>query len=282
MKLFKWIGGLLLVAVMGQIVVGYINYYKQFNQLKAQVSALEHENSNLRDEWVQWQRQNRVVPSSTSTSVTMTEQQQQNQQFMHQIQQLKQNFEFVQFALQQQQWLVALQRLEQIEQQLDDFVISEHLKLSLRQSIEQDKQQIKLTYQQAQQQQQSLNNLVQHLEQTLNDELKLDYQKPQQGSWWQRLWVVEKTTQPTVNTAQHQLLLKEIQLDVMFLKTMNVLQKPVEFQQIMSSIERKVQQLPLPIFNLLEPDLQHLNQIQLLNIPHLTSLALLGEQKEQP
>ncbi|WLF83648.1 hypothetical protein [Moraxella sp. ZY210820] len=237
MKLFKWIGGLLLVAVMGQIIVGYVNYYKQFNQLKAQVSALEHENSNLRDEWVQWQRQNRTKPNTTLPTTS--------------------------------------------EQQLDGFMISEHLKLSLKQAIEQDKQQIKLTYQQAQQQQQSFNNLIQHLEQILQDKLSLNYQQPQQGSWWQRLWVVEKTTQPTVNTAQHQLLLKEIQLDVMILKTMNVLQQPIEFQHMMNGLERKMAQLPLPLFQQLESDIQSLKQIQRLNIPNLTSLELLGKQKEQ-
>lgn len=280
MKLFAWIGGLLAVAVMGQIVVGYVNYYKQFNQLKAQVSTLEHENSNLRDEWVQWQRQNRITQNTTSQ--TVNEQQQQNQQLIHQIQQLKQGFDFAHFALQQQQWLVALQRLEHIEQQLDGFMISEHLKLSLAQAIEQDKQQVKLTYQQAQQQQQSFNNLIQHLEQILQDELRLNYQQPQQGAWWQRLWIVEKTTQPTINTAQHQLLLKEIQLDVMILKTMNVLQQPIEFQHMANGLERKMAQLPLPLVQQLEPDIQSLKQIQLLNIPHLTSLELLGEQKEQP
>lgn len=269
MKFLSILSGLILMSGLGFSLFSNVKQEQQLATIKLQLSQLEKENANIRDQWVAWQRQE-------TKTISPEKNQSEQQQFNIQLQHLKQGFEFVQFAMQQQQWVIALQHLEQIEQQLDSLAIAEPLKLSLQQSIAQDRVQIKTTYQQVQQQQQTIQNVIQQLENTIQNQIAFHYQAPQQRSFWQRLWIVEKTPQPTINTAQYQLLLKEIQLDMMILKSLNVVQNPVQFQQILGQVQSKMQQLPTPILTNLETELQNLMAVKMIVLPKLTSLDLLG------
>lgn len=275
MKILSILGGLVALAMLGFLSLSTFKQGQQLNSMKLQVSQLETENANLRDQWVAWQRQDTKVIDNTNNQAQHLAQSEQ-QQLNVQIQHLKQGFEFVQFAMQQQQWLMALQRLDTIEQQLNDLSIAEALKLSLQQSIAQDKAHIKTAYQQVQQQQHTIQNVIQQLDATIQNQISFHYQAPQQRSFWQRLWIAEKTTRPTINTAQHQLLLKEIQLDMIILQNLNVIQNPIQFQQMLGQIQSKAQQLPAPILVSIEPDLQNLMAVKIMALPKLTSLDLLG------
>lgn len=276
MKIMKIIASLALVLAMVYLGFMAIQNQRQLNDLSQNMVSIEQQNAQLKDKIVALERQKLM----TNDTVVTTQPQLQQQLNQH-IQQLKQGFEFVQFALQQQQWTIALQRLEQIDQSIDidSLSISEPLKLSLHQSILVDREQIKVAYQKSQQQQQIVQDLLRQLEQTLQQQLSLDYQpQEQKRSFWQRLWVIEKTAQPVIQPAQFQLLIKEIQLDVMMLKYLNVMQNPVEYQQAMVNIQNKLQHLPEPLHAKINDDVQKLAQIKILTLPKLSSLALLSPE----
>lgn len=274
MKIMKIIASLALVLAMVYSGFVAIQNQRQLNDLSQNMVSIEQQNAQLKDKIVALERQKLM----TNDTVVTTQPQLQQQLNQH-IQQLKQGFEFVQFALQQQQWTIALQRLEQIDQSIDSLSISEPLKLSLHQSILVDREQIKVAYQKSQQQQQIVQDLLRQLEQTLQQQLSLDYQpQEQKRSFWQRLWVIEKTAQPVIQPAQFQLLIKEIQLDVMMLKYLNVMQNPVEYQQAMVNIQNKMQHLPEPLHAKINDDVQKLAQIKILTLPKLSSLALLSPE----
>lgn len=274
MKIMKIIASLALVLAMVYLGFMVIQNQRQLNDLSQNMVSIEQQNAQLKDKIVALERQKLM----TNDTVVTTQPQLQQQLNQH-IQQLKQGFEFVQFALQQQQWTIALQRLEQIDQSIDSLSISEPLKLSLHQSILVDREQIKVAYQKSQQQQQIVQDLLRQLEQTLQQQLSLDYQpQEQKRSFWQRLWVIEKTAQPVIQPAQFQLLIKEIQLDVMMLKYLNVMQNPVEYQQAMVNIQNKLQHLPEPLHAKINDDVQKLAQIKILTLPKLSSLALLSPE----
>lgn len=274
MKIMKIIASLALVLAMVYLGFMVIQNQRQLNDLSQNMVSIEQQNAQLKDKIVALERQKLM----TNDTVVTTQPQLQQQLNQH-IQQLKQGFEFVQFALQQQQWTIALQRLEQIDQSIDSLSISEPLKLSLHQSILVDREQIKVAYQKSQQQQQIVQDLLRQLEQTLQQQLSLDYQpQEQKRSFWQRLWVIEKTAQPIIQPAQFQLLIKEIQLDVMMLKYLNVMQNPVEYQQAMVNIQNKLQHLPEPLHAKINDDVQKLAQIKILTLPKLSSLALLSPE----
>lgn len=274
MKIMKIIASLALVLAMVYLGFVAIQNQRRLNDLSQNMVSIEQQNAQLKDKIVALERQKLM----TNDTVVTTQPQLQQQLNQH-IQQLKQGFEFVQFALQQQQWTIALQRLEQIDQSIDSLSISEPLKLSLHQSILVDREQIKVAYQKSQQQQQIVQDLLRQLEQTLQQQLSLDYQpQEQKRSFWQRLWVIEKTAQPIIQPAQFQLLIKEIQLDVMMLKYLNVMQNPVEYQQAMVNIQNKMQHLPEPLHAKINDDVQKLAQIKILTLPKLSSLALLSPE----
>lgn len=137
----KFIYVLLLIALGWLIKLSYNFYHvsQQLNDIQQTLHKSEQKNASLNDQLVAVKRQ---TDEPTQEVAKKTASIQTPIAGIHPSVVVKQQLELVQFAMQQQQFVYALEHLTQLNQSLDHYALADAVKQSLHQTIAQDIQSI--------------------------------------------------------------------------------------------------------------------------------------------
>ncbi|MDO4223182.1 MAG: hypothetical protein Q4D05_04040 [Acinetobacter sp.] len=272
------------IAVLILAGYGYKNYTleQRFTQLQQEYHQSEQRTAQLKDEWIAWQRQTQGThaantPASTNSTAT-------SEQLQHaQRQQLLAQLETVQFAIQQGQWLYAVEKLTTIEQQIATTQLADGFKQTLSNVVQQDRTAIQRYAQQNHQQQQLLVNLIQAIDQQLEQSLTRSPQfQPQQNtSFWQNLIRIERVQAPLQQSNDIRLWLQDIRADVQLLKQSLHLSHQQAWTQQLTQIQQKIHQLDEAQQQKFQPMMTELTAVAVTTPPALNSIALFGHDAQR-
>ncbi|OTG81121.1 hypothetical protein [Acinetobacter sp. ANC 4648] len=276
----KFIYVLFLVGIAWLIKLSY-----DFYQISAQVETLqatlhqsEQQNAHLNDRLVAIQRQalgqqdqslatdSKQIKTEVASGLSPN--------FV-----IQQQLELVQFALQQQQYVYAVEKLNQLEQALEHYALADAVKKSLHQSIEQDKQNIQQFVLARNAQQTLLEDILHQLDQKIAEEIESTQLKPSSHvaeHFWQKWFQIDVVTQASAELVNRKIILKETQLRILLAQQALARGEALEYQSMLNLAIQQLNALPDAASQQLKQQLINLKQIQMLPVPKLNSTAILG------
>ena len=191
---------------------------------------------------------------------------------------IKQKLQLVQFAVDQQQFIFALEQLNQLQQQMAQHQVSPALQHGLIKAIEQDKQNIQQYVLLQTQQRQRFDTLLQYLDQQLQQEMQkpdIRLQKNSERSWWQ--WFkFEKVQRTPPDLIQRSILLKEAQLRLLLAEQALHLNQATEYRKSMQEVMLLLEDLPDRSSQQMKLRVEKMLNLPVVPAPKLTTLGLLG------
>ena len=252
----------------------------QQTELMQQQTLLQQRNAGLNDQVVALKR--RLSGTTTEMSAATTSNASIAAEATHSIEPMMvvgQQLDLVEFAMQQQQFAVALEKLNQLDQQLDQLSLAPALRMSLHQVIQKDRETLKQYVTERQLQSDKVKNTLQSIDQLLEKEILKPYSSKEQQkglSFWQKWIQVESVEQPSPVLMQRSLVLKEMQLRLILAQqVLNQGQYP-QFQQEITEIMQIMQQLPDASLKPIRQRLEQLKDIPVISVPLLNTRALIG------
>ncbi|WP_180084380.1 hypothetical protein [Acinetobacter sp. YH12145] len=252
----------------------------QQTELMQQQTLLQQRNAGLNDQVVALKRQ--LNGTATEMSAATTSNASIAAEATHSIEPMivvGQQLDLVEFAMQQQQFAVALEKLNQLDQQLDQLSLAPALRMSLHQVIQKDRETLKQYVTERQLQSDKVKNTLQSIDQLLEKEILKPYSSKEQQkglSFWQKWIQVESVEQPSPVLMQRSLVLKEMQLRLILAQqVLNQGQYP-QFQQEITEIIKIMQQLPDASLKLIRQRLEQLKDIPVISAPLLNTRELIG------
>lgn len=191
---------------------------------------------------------------------------------------IKQKLQLVQFTVDQQQFIFALEQLNQLQQQMAQHQVSPALQHGLIKAIEQDKQNIQQYVLLQTQQRQQFDTLLQYLDQQLQQEMQkpdIRLQKNSERSWWQ--WFkFEKVQRTPPDLIQRSILLKEAQLRLLLAEQALHLNQATEYRKSMQEVMLLLEDLPDRSSQQMKLRVEKMLNLPVVPAPKLTTLGLLG------
>lgn len=191
---------------------------------------------------------------------------------------IKQKLQLVQFTVDQQQFIFALEQLNQLQQQMAQHQVSPALQHGLIKAIEQDKQNIQQYVLLQTQQRQQFDTLLQYLDQQLQQEMQkpdIRLQKNSERSWWQ--WFkFEKVQRTPPDLIQRSILLKEAQLRLLLAEQALHLNQATEYRKSMQEVMLLLEDLPDRSSQQMKLRVEKMLNLPVIPAPKLTTLGLLG------
>ncbi len=191
---------------------------------------------------------------------------------------IKQKLQLVQFAVDQQQFIFALEQLNQLQQQMAQHQVSPALQHGLIKAIEQDKQNIQQYVLLQTQQRQQFDTLLQYLDHQLQQEMQkpdIRLQKNSERSWWQ--WFkFEKVQRTPPDLIQRSILLKEAQLRLLLAEQALHLNQATEYRKSMQEVMLLLEDLPDRSSQQMKLRVEKMLNLPVVPAPKLTTLGLLG------
>lgn len=262
-----------LVALTALVWLSYIVFglSQSQEQLQQQLHQAQKNSANLNDRLVALQR-TPVMPTATVATVTEAK------PVIHPLIVIQQQLDLIEFALQQQQYGYALEKLDHLDAQLADYEIAETLQQSLAQALNKDRQVIQTFVNERQVQQQKVNQLLQQLDQTLTLEIQqqnLTVEVDSEEVFWKKWFKLEPANRPATQLMQRQFVLKEVQLHLLLARQLLLQGQYLAYQQEMSTVIQILQTLPDQKAQQLLKQLEELKGLSMLATPNLTTRALL-------
>ncbi|WP_411686596.1 hypothetical protein [Acinetobacter pseudolwoffii] len=215
-------------------------------ELHQGVKQLHQQNANLNDQFVALKRQftaqqqNAGAPSAQAAAAVLTADTQND------IALVQQQLDLIEFALQQQQYATAIEKLNHLQNELDEYVLAPALVSSLQQVIAKDQDMLKKFVNSRLVQQNKLKEVLMQIDAEIEKEIQAPHlQRPEsQRSFWQRWIQIEAVEQPSPVLMQRHLVLKEAQLRLLIAQ--NTLQQgqSVAFPQALNTVIEVLEQLP--------------------------------------
>lgn len=191
---------------------------------------------------------------------------------------IKQKLQLVQFAIDQQQFIFALEQLNQLQQQMAQHQVSPALQHGLIKAMEQDKQNIQQYVLLQTQQRQQFDTLLQYLDQQLQQEMQkpdIRLQKNSERSWWQ--WFkFEKVQRTPPDLIQRSILLKEAQLRLLLAEQALHLNQATEYRKSMQEVMLLLEDLPDRSSQQMKLRVEKMLNLPVIPAPKLMTLGLLG------
>ena len=190
-----------------------------------------------------------------------------------------QQLDLVEFALRQQQYPLALEKLNQLNQNLELYALAPALKASLHQAVGKDRQMVMQFINANAEQQGKLAAVLDQLDQGIAQELKAQYAQPApqpERSFWQRWIQVESAQQPSPLLMQRSIILKEAQLRLLLAQQQLHKGQYLAFQQELTEAAQILKPLPDAKARYFVQRLNELKKIPALTAPILNTRALIG------
>ncbi|MCJ8162549.1 hypothetical protein [Acinetobacter zhairhuonensis] len=283
MKKFLIIVILVCVAWIAKLSYDLFQLTQTQTVMQNTLQQLESNSASLNDQLVALQRQNPNPPepaaaaesasAAAGTPVANT---------MLQIDPMilvRQQLDLVDFALQQQQYHYALEKLAQLNVKLEQYALAPALKQSLHQAIAKDQKLIQQTVQARTEQQQQIQQLSQQLDLVLTQEIKQGQMHPvsaESRSFWQRWFVLQPATQPATQLMQRAIILKEVQLRLLVAREALTQGQYLAYQKDLNEIIQILASLPDAQAQKLRQQVERIKGFSIIPMPVLNTRALLG------
>ena len=270
---------LLVLGVLWVVKISFDLHQLSVGQdtLMRQQSALEQRNASLNDQLVAINRQvNDVAPVEGNTTSTNTVSAVGGLQPTVLI---AQQLDLVEFALQQQQYSFAVDKLNQLNRDIHTYELAPALKASLHQVLIKD-QKIVMQFVQANlEQQNKIKTVLDQIDLAIAQEIKNQYTKPEpqpEHSFWRHWIQIESVQQPNAVLMQRAIILKEAQLGLMLAEQQLQKGQYIAFQQELTGVIQTLKQLPDAKTQYFIQRLSELKKIPANTVPALNTRALLG------
>ena len=270
---------LLVLGVLWVVKISFDLHQLSVGQdtLMRQQSALEQRNASLNDQLAAINRQlSGVAPVEGNTTSTNTVSAVGGLQPTVLI---AQQLDLVEFALQQQQYSFAVDKLNQLNLDVHTYELAPALKASLHQVLTKD-QKIVMQFVQANlEQQNKIKAVLDQIDQAIAQEIKTQYTQPEpqpEHSFWRRWIQVESVRQPNAVLMQRAIILKEAQLGLMLAEQQLQKGQYIAFQQELTGVIQTLKQLPDAKTQYFIQRLSELKKIPANTVPALNTRALLG------
>lgn len=266
-----------LVAMLWLIKLSF-DFYQVSARLDGLQDALhqsEQQNAHLNDRLVAVQRQAEAQSEQPASQVSA-----QNSDAISSLTPnllIQQQLELVQFALQQHQYVYALEKLNQLQQALQHYALADTLKTSLYQAIEQDKQNIQKFVLAMNTQKAQLDDILQQLDQKISQELKNTQLTPATHSnehFWQKWFQVDVLSSSSPELVNRKAILKEAQLRILLAQHALAQGETVEYQSLLTLAIQQLNTLPDAASQKLKQQLLNVKQMPMLPVPKLSSTAI--------
>ncbi|WP_312086004.1 hypothetical protein [Acinetobacter variabilis] len=216
-------------------------------ELTQNFKQLQQQNANLNDQLVALKRQ--VATSQAANPETPnkgTVQDTPVADLQDDLPLVEQYLDLVEFALQQQQYAMAMEKLNQLSNQLEHLELAPTLLGSLNQAIDKDREVLKQFINNRLVQQNKLKELLQQIDVEMEKEIQVQHQNraTSQSSFWQRWIQIESVEKPSAILMQRNLVLKEAQLRLLIAENSVQQGQQVAFQQALKSVIEVLAQLP--------------------------------------
>lgn len=216
-------------------------------ELTQNFKQLQQQNANLNDQLMALKRQvatgqaaNPETPNKGTVQDTPVADLQDDLPLVEQY------LDLVEFALQQQQYAMAMEKLNQLSNQLEQLELAPALLGSLNQAIDKDREVLKQFINNRLVQQNKLKELLQQIDVEMKKEIQVQHQNraTSQSSFWQRWIQIESVEKPSAVLMQRNLVLKEAQLRLLIAENSVQQGQQVAFQQALKSVIEVLAQLP--------------------------------------
>ncbi|TXJ01816.1 MAG: hypothetical protein E6Q26_06455 [Acinetobacter sp.] len=275
MKKIVYLTSVLVVLCAGKLSYDAAQNAQAVSQVQQQLQQTEQRYALLNDQLVALQRQ---LQQSNPSELNATQHNTAPPSGVAPTVLIQQQLQLVQFAVDQQQFIYALDQLQQLQQQLPQLNIAPALEQSLLQAITQDQQAIQQFVLAQTQQQQQIDQLLQQLDRQLQQQMQnpqLNFNnsaKPTGWSWFS----VEKLQRAAPDLMQRHLSLKEIQLRLLLAAQALHAGQSVEYRKAVQEVLQLLAALPDPHSQQLKLRLEKMTNLPVLSKPKLSTLALLG------
>ena len=273
---------LLILSLLWIIKLSYdvFNVSAQQTELISSLHRIEQNNANLNDQLVALQRQVKFEAGTVAQGV----------QAEHDLKAIeasnidpvvviKQQLDLIEFMLKQQKLNEALDKLMNLDRNLEQYTLAPSLKQSLHQVIAKDQQVIQQFASDRVAQQTKVDGLIHQLDQALTQEInmpKLSSGQPQTKHFWQRWLVIEPAKQPAVALMQRPLIFKEAQLRLLLAHQALQQGQYLEYQESLTEIIQLLHQIPDEKSRQLIQNIQKIKGFTVIPTPILNTRALLG------
>ncbi|UYF75684.1 hypothetical protein LSO58_01825 [Acinetobacter ursingii] len=276
----KFIGLIVILALLWLAKLSYDSYLlsQRFDLLQQNITQMEQNNANLNDHLVALQRQftNPADQSSTASEPVPSAA---IHTALNPVILVKQQLELVQFALQQHQYIYAVDKLNQLNQVLPGYTLAPALERSLHESINKDKQAIQQFVISKNQQQQSFDDLIQLIDKDLQmaqENSHVELKRSQQQHFWEGWFQLQHVDRAPAELINRRIILKEVQLRLLLARQAINDGHLTEYQHVLSMAIQQLAQLPDQSSQDLKLRLEKLKQLPALSVPKLITLELLG------
>ena len=279
MKKFVYL--ILILALAWLIKISYDVYAmtQQLETIQNDLHQSEQKNATLTDQLVALQRRTDTssvtsTPASPSTTQTAL-----IQTGLSPIILIKQRLELVQFALQQQQFVYAIEKLNELDYAIEHYDLAATLKQSLHQTIAQDKTSIQQFTVAKNQQLEKFDDALLQLDHQLTIQAGNTQLKPTQQStahFWQNWFNIQSVKQPEVELVNRRMILKEVQIRILSAQQSLSHGQMKDYQQMLDLAIQQLETLPDADSQKLKQNIIQLKQLPILLPPKLNSLAVMG------
>lgn len=247
--------------------------------LLQQQNALEQRNASLNDQLAALSRQlSKAQPDGAlqhADAVTL----EQPVLAMQPTVFIAQQLDLVEFALKQQQYSLALEKLNQLNQNVNSYPLAPALQSSLHQAIEKDRQMVMQLINTHAEQQNKMKTVLDALDREIGKEIENQYQHAEpktEKSFWQRWVNIESVQQPNAALMSRSIILKEAQLRLLLAQQLLQKGQYIAFQQELTLVIQILKQLPDAKTQSFIQRLNSLKKIPANTVPGLNTRALLG------
>ena len=245
-----------------------------------EMHQIEQRSANLNDQVVAMQRQKETLKQNPATVNAMSSQPAELViEGIDPILFIKQQLDLVEFALKQQQYVVATDKLAFLDMQLEKYNLAVALKQSLHQVIARDMQTIQKFVAERNEQQALINRQLQQIDQALSREIQqpqLNTTRDPSEPFWKQWLRLEPAQAPATALMQRQIVLKEAQLRLLLARQALAAGQYTEYQKDLTEVMLLIQQLPDPKAKELLKQLNKLKTLVVVPTPILSTRALLG------
>lgn len=286
MKKFLYL--LLVLGVLWLVKLSYDSFLvsSQLTQLQDALHSAEQKNANLNDQLVALQRQPNVAPSQSNQAQSnpnlsadaKNPLKQSPQSVLSPTLILKQKLELVQFALQQQAFVYALEQLQQLDQSIEHYALAESLKQTLHHANAEDQKVVQQFVLARNTQQDQLDDVLRkldfNLQQQQNNQI-LSVAHDQKDHFWEKWFKVESVDQNLPELVNRKFILKEAQIRLLLAQQALAKGQYLEYQSILNLVLVELNRLPDQSSQKLKVAVEKLKQTQMIPVPQLSSAAIL-------
>lgn len=248
-------------------------------ELKQSLLQSEQHYANLNDQLVALQRQLQNQPVNTGNKLSPASNLEAPPMGIAPTVLIKQKLDLIQFAIDQQQLIYAVDQLNQLQQSVVHYEIAPALQHSLNQSLEQDKQAVQQFTLAQNQRHQLIDDLLQTIDKNIQQALaqpKLEMDQSEAVSWWKKWFRIEKVENPSINLMNRSVVLKEVQLRLLIAEQALNQGKMTEFQNELQSVMQKLDEMPDATSQQLKKRIAKVAHLSVVPVPKLSTLGLIG------